>query len=262
MTNQSKISATLMGGLGNYLFQVAAAYSYGKRFSKDPVFDFTKSSGPHFKVETYESNILNGVNLRGEIDSPIILNEPGFNYHEIPNIPNNVLLNGYFQSEKYFSDFSEEIRNLFTSYTVEVPRELKMAIELGSTCSVHVRRGDFAKYPNHHPLQQMDYFEAAMKRIPSGTTFIVFSDDIDWCRENFSKDDKNILFIEGNLDYEDISLMSLCDHNIISNSTFSWWAAWLNNNPSKIVVAPKNWFGPAYSNLSTEDLYCPGWLVI
>jgi hypothetical protein len=108
----------------------------------------------------------------------------------------------------------------------------------------------------------MDYFEAAMKRIPSGTTFVVFSDDINWCRENFSKDDKNILFIEGNLDYEDISLMSLCDHNIISNSTFSWWAAWLNDNPSKIVIAPKNWFGPAYSNLSTEDLYCPGWLVI
>jgi len=261
MSNNTKISANLMGGLGNYLFQVAAAYAYGKRYSKDLVFDYTKSSGPHNNVETYELNILNGVNLRGKLEFSTILNEPGFHFHEIPNFADNVILNGYFQSEKYFSDCAEEIRRLFTSYSIGVSDELNLILSQNTTCSVHVRRGDFAKFPEHHPLQQMSYFESAMGMMPKNSMFLVFSDDIDWCKMNFSEN-HNIKFVEGNRDYEDLYLMSLCNHNITSNSTFSWWGSWLNSNPQKIVVAPKNWFGTAYSHISTSDLYCPGWIVI
>ena len=73
---------------------------------------------------------------------------------------------------------------------------------------------------------------------------VVFSDDIDWCKKNLSHLNDNIVFVEGNKDYEDLFMMSYCDHNIISNSSFSWWSAWLNFNPHKMVIAPKNWFGP------------------
>lgn len=262
MSQSNKISSVLMGGLGNYLFQIAAAYAYGKKYSKQPVFDYRRSSGPHNRIETYESNILNGINLRGNIEFQMTWNEPGFHYHAIPYIDSDLLLNGYFQSEKYFSEFSDDIRSLFTSYSVELPSEIKNVLDSDLTCGVHVRRGDFTNYPDHHPVQSLNYFQRAMDLMPEGCTFLVFSDDIAWCKSNFDTTNGRFIFIEGNKDFEDISIMRMCSNNIISNSTFSWWAAWLNSNPDKVIVAPKNWFGTAYSHMITSDLYCPGWEVI
>ncbi len=259
---RNKVSSNLMGGLGNYLFQIAAAYSYGKKFSKEPVFNSASSSGPHSRIETYENNVLSVVNLRSTIDSFTSLTEPGFNYFEIPDVPGNVLLNGYFQSEKYFSDISDEIRKMYTSYEVDILPEINEKIQGGTTCAIHVRRGDFLKYPDHHPVQDMSYFINAINHMPEGTTFLVFSDDMNWCKDNFKRLENDFFFVEGNLDFEDLSIMRSCTHNIISNSTFSWWAAWLNSNPDKIVIAPRNWFGAAYTQLDTRDLYCESWTVI
>lgn len=259
---QSKISSILMGGLGNYLFQVSAAYAYGKKHSKQLVFNHLISSGPHNKVETYESNILNGVNLKGNIEFPTVWNESGFHHNEIPEIKANVMLNGYFQSEKYFLPYPDEIRCLFTSYDIEIPERISNVLKNYVTCAVHVRRGDFLKYPDHHPVQSKEYFIGAMDLMPKNCIFLIFSDDIAWCKSNLNRPNSKFIFIEGNKDYEDISIMRRCNHNIISNSTFSWWAAWLNSNKDKVVVAPRKWFGSAYSHMITSDLYCPGWEVI
>ena len=89
--------------------------------------------------------------------------------------------------------------------------------------------------------------------------FIIFSDDIKWCKNNFIGD--KFTFIEGEKDYIDLWLMSLCNHNIIANSSFSWWGAWLNQNPNKKVIAPINWFGPE-KKLNPKDIYCKNWIKI
>jgi predicted amidohydrolase YtcJ len=89
--------------------------------------------------------------------------------------------------------------------------------------------------------------------------WIVFSDDVGWCRENFRMDRTH--FVEGNLDVVDMFLMSKCKHNIIANSSFSWWASYLNRNPDKKVIAPKNWFGPLM-NKGVEDLYLNNWILV
>jgi 5'(3')-deoxyribonucleotidase len=100
-----------------------------------------------------------------------------------------------------------------------------------------------------------------MKEMPKNSIFLIFSDDIEWCKENFPNISDKFIFIEGNKDYEDLYIMSKCKNNIISNSTFSWWGAWLNQNENKKVVAPLKWFGSSI-NHNTKDLYCDGWIKI
>jgi hypothetical protein len=259
----NKVSAILMGGLGNYMFQLAATYAYGMEHNKEVVFNALESSGPHKHLSAYSDNVFKGIDLHHTRQGNYTqLNEVHFNYNELPKIDNNVLLYGYFQSEKYFSNIKDEIREMFTNYQVKMDNKLNYIFKNDVTCSVHVRRGDYLKHPNHHPTQNMSYYIEAMDKMSKNTTFIVFSDDIDWCKENFASYNRNYIFMENNKDYEDLYYMSKCNNNIICNSTFSWWGAWLNNSANKIVVAPKKWFGSALSTHNTDDLYCENWVKI
>ena len=115
----------------------------------------------------------------------------------------------------------------------------KELLKSDNTCSIHVRRGDFLKHPDHHPAQNLNYFMKATKEMPKDSVFLIFSDDIEWCKNNFPKIPNKFYFIEGNKDYEDLYIMSKCKNNIICNSTFSWWGAWLAE--PKIVIAPDLW---------------------
>ena len=126
-------------------------------------------------------------------------------------------------------------------------------------CSIHVRRGDYLGLPNHHPACPLEYYEEAMKQMDDSKIFLVFSDDFGWCKENFTN--SNVIFIEDNKDYIDLFLMTLCQNNIIANSSFSWWGAWLNQNENKKVIAPNKWFGKAIQH-NTKDLIPPTWKTI
>ncbi len=263
MNSKTEISAILMGGLGNYMFQIAAAYAYGKKYNKELVFNMQESSGCHKHISEYDSNVLKDINLyhtrKGNYTQ---VQEKQFHYQEIPDTNSSVLLNGYYQSEKYLKDFEDEVRELFMSYDIELDNEVKELLENHNTCSIHVRRGDYLNLPSHHPTQNMNYYMKAIKKMPKDSVFLIFSDDIQWCKDNFPDLPEKFKFVEGNEDYEDLYLMSHCKNNIICNSTFSWWGAWLNRNEDKIVVAPSVWFGPALSANNTEDLYCEGWIKI
>ena len=267
----SKVSIKLQGGICNYLFQIAAAYSYAKKTNKELWLSKDDSVVVHKHIDYYKDNILSKIEFKAPCNYSKfkIFQEPGFHYSEIPEIEGDVYLLNYFQSEKYFKEYEDDIRKLF-----EFPRHIfdyvvndvalniyKINMSIDETCSIHVRRGDFLKFPENHPQQGMQYYMKAMKKIGMDKKFLVFSDDIQWCKENFPELD-NLYFIEGLKDYEDLCLMSLCSHNIICNSTFSWWSAYLNKNASKQIIAPKQWFGNAYSNLITKDLYCDGWILI
>jgi hypothetical protein len=190
-----------------------------------------------------------------------IYQEPFFHYKDIP-YQENLILSGYFQSEKYFVENQNFIRNLF-----DVDEQSKKIIEkiistdiLYKSCSLHIRRGDYLSYPDHHPVCDIEYYKNAMNFI-SNKTIILFSNDIDWCKKNLILDGKELIYIENNFDYIDLWMMSLCENNIIANSSFSWWGAWLNKNNNKIVVAPKKWFGNALQH-NTKDLYPEKWIVI
>lgn len=262
----NEVTVKLAGGLGNYMFQMACAYTYGLKHDKKPVFTTDDSIVIHKHVDNYKGNILSNVEFvpNHKMDNPGGYQEPDFHYNEIPNIANNVYLNGYFQSEKYFKDNSSEIRNLF-SFPEEYVNNTKVKYKdllSQNTCSIHVRRGDYLGSPNHHPTQNMNYYMKAIKQMPKDSIFLIFSDDIAWCKANFPDLPEKFVFIDGNLDHEDLLLMSLCNNNIICNSTFSWWGAWLNANENKKVIIPSQWFGPAYAHYNTDDLYCENWIKI
>jgi hypothetical protein len=256
------VSTTLMGGLGNMMFQIASAYSISLRDSKNFICDTRNMSVIHKPYSEYTNNIFRKIKFSNYIESLINFNESGFHYSDIPNIDGNVKLIGYFQSEKYFINHRNEILELFEidEITKEfLIRKYKNVIDK-NTCSIHVRRGDYVRSNDYHPIQPIDYYKTAIKIIGEDNHYLIFSDDMSWCKENFDFI-PNKIFVSDNLDYQDLYLMSMCKNNIIANSTFSWWAAWLNINDKK-VITPKKWFGVNYSNYNTDDLYCKNWIKI
>lgn len=196
--------------------------------------------------------------------------EPHFNYWDgVNNLKDNVYLDGYWQSEKYFHEFADKIREDFTFKLPFSNQNADIAdqIDQVQAVSLHVRRGDYvnnAKTSATHGLCSLDYYRAAIQHIikqVENPHFFVFSDDIAWVKNNLKIDSPH-QFVDhnsGEENYNDMRLMSLCKHNIIANSSFSWWAAWLNNNPQKIVIAPQNWFS---RKVNVSDLMPYGWIRI
>jgi len=241
--------------LGNQMFQLAAATAVAER-------DGDKVLFPNWDyAQMFEGEF---VSEKGENKPNRVHQEPGFHYTEIPK--RTTVINGYFQSEKYFKDYDSKIRSMFKIREGIIEPLLKKHDDLLSrdvpVVAVHLRRGDYLNHPQHHPVLDMNYFMKATKKFPKNAIFLVFSDDTEWCNANFPAIGEKFFIIEGQSDVEDFAMMTLCDHNVIANSSFSWWAAWLNDNENKIVVAPEKWFGPAYANNDLKDLYCDGWIKI
>jgi hypothetical protein len=165
-------------------------------------------------------------------------------------------LQGFFQSERYFAAHADHVRRVLTPlHAMEGP-------ELIRTASIQVRRGDYAYLQPKHPFVPMSFYEQAMELLRAQGTrrFLVFSDDLDWCRSQAWPSDVAVIPNLGVLD-QFVQTMA-CEHHILANSTFSWWTAWLDRKPGKIVIAPQAWFGEDFRNeFSTRDLYCPDWIV-
>ena len=174
------------------------------------------------------------------------------------NLPDNVYLEGYWQSEKYFLNIENIIRKEFTIKTPQTGKnkELSEIIAASQSVSIHIRRGDYVsstKTNQTHGTCELDYYDKCineLKKTIKKPHFFIFSNDIPWCRKNL-KMSADITFVEHNTmknAHEDLRLMSQCKHNIISNSSFSWWAAWLNTNENKLVFAPQKWFANKKKN--------------
>ena len=164
---------------------------------------------------------------------------------------------GYFQSEKYFSHCEKEIREQFAFDEKEhmfAWHHVNKGTYDNPIC-VHVRRGDYAHYNGIHDFPGKDYYHEAMKEFPDGR-FVFYSDDLDWCREEFPGHD----YVDKKNPYQALQSMSCCRGHIIANSSFSWWAAWLRGKNGK-TVAPSKWFGPK-GQQDWQDIYCEGWKVI
>jgi hypothetical protein len=227
------------GRMGNMMFQMSATISLA--LDNNDTFVF-----PPWKYEPY-------FNLHNCFSNNIIISstyqEPNFTYNSIP-YKSGINLVGYFQSQKYFERHADFIRQAFTT-------NYKIEPQTNAT-SMHVRRGDYLKFADCHTNLDMNYYQRAMSLCPS-EKYYIFSDDISWCKSQFVGN--QFVFMENNHETFDMDMMSKCQNNIIANSSFSWFGAWLNTNPSKMVVAPQNWFGPALSH-DTRDLIPSTWTQI
>jgi len=284
----------LQGGLGNQMFQHAAARALAEKRGSNIRMDLSWFDGAnlvdaprHYELDrfslkqsfvspeqyaliTEESNSLKIklYNLtKGRAKPRVLLyKESGHGFDQrFFDLPDNVILDGYWQSEKYFlgvrdailADFS--FKNLATGKNRSLLTEIKKV----SAVSIHVRRGDYATTKaakEFHGLMGLDYYAEAIKQISKrvqGISFFVFSDDPEWCKQNL-KVPLPVTYIDHNKDgAEDMRLMSACKHHIIANSTFSWWGAWLNPSSEKIVYAPRRWF--ANPDMDTKDILPDSW---
>jgi hypothetical protein len=240
----------IIGGLGNILFQIACIYAYALKNNLDPFLSeslYTQTNHPH--LNTYKSNFLSKLNFKESSENFNILQESTYRHTDIPAYDHNLIFRGCFHSEKYFLNFKDEILSLFTYEDNLLNQKYQQILNLDNTCSLHVRRGDYLSLPQNYPIQDTSYYKESIKHFNDETIFIVFSNDIEWCKNNLNELSSNkFIFIEGNKDYEDLYLMSKCKNNIITNSTFSWWAAYLNSNSNKKVIAPKIWLTDNYLN--------------
>ena len=252
-----------MGGLGNYLFQIASAYSKSVDDNSNFFIDKNDITIGHSNPEKYKTNIFRKMNFQTPIDEYFNYLEPHFNYAQIQNFGQNTKMIGYFQSEKYFIKNKNKILNLFNidEETKTYLNKKYGVILKNKTCSLHVRRGDYVRLNQYHTVLPIEYYEKSINIIGDDYHFLIFSDDLGWCEKNLFFI-KNKTFIVGNDDYQDLYLMTMCENNIIANSSFSWWGAWMNNNENKKIISPKLWFGPLNKHLNTDDLYCEKWIKI
>ena len=289
------ILVELNGGIGNQMFQYAAAKSLALHHKTELRLDITpghdKTMPDELKQRPFDLHYFNLPDLfanNADIKSFIpkthlekisekakpnhkrkIYREPFFHYdNNFYNAGPNVYLKGLWQSEKYFFRFEKQIRNIlrFNDDTIRSFADITNKIKDQNSISIHIRRGDYLAKVSLDVLGLLPlaYYHQAIELIKSktqNTVFYFFSDDIDWVKTNLQIPEAIYVSNKTTTSHiEDLYLMSQCRHNIIANSSFSWWGAWLNSNPDKIVIAPKKWFnnGPK----DTQDLIPEGWLKI
>lgn len=239
----------ITGGLGNQLFQ----YAYGRKLEiidkKEVIFDIfffeNSHTNPLYKKDTLRPFLLDRFNI-----NPTSKFSPNPENHLI-KFTKKVLakITGNFplyQSEKYFAPIKDTILEEFTLKTPLSDQAQNIANNIklhDNPVSIHIRRGDYVNNKNH-PLCDLEYYYHAEHYIKSkinNPLFFIFSDDIEWVRKNLNIGDSVFVSNPNITEIEELTLMSMCSHNIIANSTFSWWGAYLNQNNGKIVIAPKLW---------------------
>jgi glycosyltransferase involved in cell wall biosynthesis len=264
MQSDKIVTAALAGGLGNMMFQIATGYSTAKDLSREFKLYIKMIDGiAHRSPAEYMDSIFKNLTEVEDVSNAHTVQERSFDYDEtaiseLANDSQDLIVRGCFQSYKYFQKHEEDIRELFKPSPAEVEKILALYNPTDAV-SLHVRRGDYLKLSDHHYNLKIDYYHNAIDYF-QGAKFLVFSDDIDWCKSVFKGD--NFTFVEGLDDATSLYLMSLCNHSIIANSTFSWWGAWLNANRDKVVVYPNKWFGPANAHLNTSDLFPDEWICL
>lgn len=286
------IIVRLLGGLGNQMFQYACGRALALRTGHALVLESSLLDTQHptaarfYALDAFaiDARLATPADMaaplslldrvRRRLGRPVAaalptLQEPHTHFAPdlFPAHFDRLCLVGYWQSEKYFADHADAIRRDFALRAAPAARldaALLARLAAVESVSLHIRRGDYVDNPKtnaFHGVCPPDYYRRAAAHIAGqvhAPEFFVFSDDPDWVRENLKLDFPLHLVSDGRLqNYEELTLMSRCHHHIIANSSFSWWGAWLNARPGKIVCAPRTWFrDPA---LDTRDLVPPAW---
>lgn len=281
MNDKSTLEVKLSGGLGNQMFQCSAGLGLLKRnnFQRlilnasglkngvSQLADFKLSN----KIEFVKETSLKKSFFK---KSNNVYKETSFTFDDtVFSVSSGSRLDGYFQSPKYFENVAQEIDDTFRfASELQIPSELKnILIGNKPICAIHMRRGDYFSNPTAfkiHGTLDLTYFKRAIsmmiKLLGDDCNFVVFSDDIDYAKAEL-RDVKNCFFVEANAlsPAHDMILMSKCKNFIISNSTYSWWSAYLGRVSGNITIAPVNWFSRDFLIKNpVYDLIPPGWILI
>ena len=259
------------GRLGNQMFQYASllgiaknrGLDYGIRYANKNDVVFANPLVGKEKLDLFDAFGELSARDSTDITPAYVLQEEKHEFDKriFNDVPDRCDLTGYFQTEKYFANFKDEVKKDFT-FRKEIVKDCKRVMREIDTdrplVSIHVRRGDYTQLQDFHPLCPVEYYLNSLKIVGSDHYPVVFSDDIEWCKSNLKLDEA--YYCDDNDQFVDMCLMSMCDSNIIANSSFSWWGAWLNDNENKTVVAPSQWFGSKLADKNTDDIYCEGWI--
>ena len=256
------IISRLTGGLGNQMFQYAAARAYSLRTGHDfavELLDIQRNPDRNYelehlccnpkKVSAWHRVWNNGIVVDERVTTP---------QHFISMTLDHLDMIGYWQDERYFKDYEKEIRHDFTLRDALDEKNNAMLRQIRACenpVSVHIRRGDYVGNPVH-PVMPMGYYRDAIHVVASqvhNPKYFIFSDDIRTGEQNVSEKRVWVETNDSNHGYLDLELMKNCKHHIIANSSFSWWGAWLGNNPNKIVVAPKLWFSSGNNRIEIPE---------
>lgn len=271
------------GRLGNQMFQYAALRGIAAKREYDwcippDTYDHKDNYG---LFETFEMKNVKKSNLGFVNGQSVEENDYCFIPEFFDECPDNVSLEGYFQTEKYFTHIGDQIREDFT-FKQEYLNPCSEYIDSLDSAPIflHVRQLDNIGREEYHPILPISFFEEALSNFPDDTPCFVFTDDMNWCKSQEFFKQKRFLFNENSQTYSyktidgegkmqntllpqvDLCLMSLCSGGIIANSSFSWWGGWLQNNRGKIIAPnPKKWFGSAMIHLDTSDIIPDRWIV-
>lgn len=263
----SYVSCHLNGQLGNQLFQISTALAYAWDYGAIPI--FPELSRTDFNISFNRDKIffrLNANNPPVGFKNTYKQPEP----HDLNRVPysKNLWIDGYFQSWRHFHHHRNELIATFAlsdsdkNYLINKYKDL---IANPNTVAVHVRTRSSHTHYLSYPFVGLEYYRKAMELFPEGTTFVIFSDRIQWCKKHFANFKKRMVFIEGNDLVQDLHLMAMMKNVIICNSTFSWWGAYLNQHEDKVVIAPRHWYHPNFRNMTEEEMgnfYLPDWQLL
>ncbi len=264
----SYVTCDLIGQLGNQLFQIATTLAYAWDHDLTPLF-------PKLNSSDYRLN-YNRDRLFFRLNTSNYPRQPKAEYRELKwhsseTIPfkKDLKLIGYFQSWRRFDHHRDKLLEIFAPSEADLDDLTARYADVLShpnTVGIHVRTFNAdLHYSKWHPFMGMEYYRQAMRMFPENTLFVIFSDRIQWCKKHFPLFGKRCFFVEGNDQVQDLLLMSMLKHQIIANSSFSWWGAYLNQNPNKTVIAPACWMHPALYAFPLQhpnDLLPPDWIMI
>ena len=282
------VTCNLKGGLGNQLFQIFATISYGKKYKRTVIFPYSQELRTGTIRNTYWHSFLEGLlhfttygenmyKLNTELMGYSVLREQGFHFQNLANVArNNVMLDGYYQSYKYFENDIEFIyQQISLNNRKQQIKDKTISYFVGDVnISMHFRIGDYKAIQEYHPIMTYQYYKKALyeivKRNEGKNTNILYfhetmdTNDVNTIIDELKQEYSSVQFtrVKDDLsDWEQVLLMSCCDHNIIANSTFSWWGAFFNNNSNRIICYPSLWFGNKLPH-NTHDLFPSDWVKI
>jgi hypothetical protein len=255
------ITPRLQGRTGNMMFQIAHGYSKSLEYNRHFIVPSEESLSKHLEKTLFRKLDFNIKTTPSPFESNHI--SAPFHYINMDSPSDNTptVYIGWYQSEKYFKKYTEVIKDLFSPTLEFIERAKKDFPFLGNSVvgAINVRRGDYLLQPTRHPVITLEYINEAYKHLPKCDYIMVLSDDIPWCIENIKI--PNVIFVDNYIDCDGLWLLSLCNHFIISNSSFSWWGSYLSREDNKKVIAPSIWVGPDIVD-NMEDIWCSDWIKI
>ncbi len=251
------IHCKLHGRLGNNMFNIATGLSLAKQLNTSLTISKTTLAGHRGEIPVdlslfdYPFNQISNPNL------DIIYNEHTLHYVPIP-IKDNTIISGVFGSWKYFENIKNEICNKYFIPSPEIKNKIDMYNVSQNALGISVRRGDFLMLQNNHCVLTSEYYKNVLNEYFSSNNIYriyIFSDDFEWCKQVFGE---NVIYVQDSIGVQ-LFMMSKMKNLILSNSTFAWWGAYLNQNNGTIIT-PYPWLGPAYDNEIIDDVYHPSWV--